>query len=67
MIREDILKILACPVCKQDVLYTGDSFICLNCKLEYQITDGIPVFLVEEAKKLTEEEIKKITEKNDER
>ncbi len=63
MIPEEILQILACPVCKKDLIYTEVSFICKECKLEYPIIDDIPVFLIEEAKKLSEEEIKKITER----
>ncbi|ACO03292.1 MAG TPA: tetraacyldisaccharide 4'-kinase [Persephonella sp.] len=63
MIPEDILQILACPVCKKDLIYTENSFVCTECKLEYPIIDDIPVFLIEEAKKLTDEDIKKMIEK----
>ena len=62
MISQEILDILACPVCKSDLVYTKQSFLCINCKLEYPIIDEIPVFLPEEAKKLSEEELQKIKE-----
>jgi uncharacterized protein YbaR (Trm112 family) len=54
IISEDLLKVLACPVCKTDVelidYKNGEHGLrCINCKRIYPIKDGIPVMLVEEA------------------
>ena len=54
VISEDLLKVLACPVCKTDVelieYKDGEYGLkCVNCKRIYPIKDGIPVMLVEEA------------------
>lgn len=49
-----LLEILACPKCKGDLNLNGkkEGLICNTCQLEYPIRDGIPVMLVEEAKKV---------------
>lgn len=49
----DLLKILACPACKSNLSEVGNSLKCMNpeCGLVYPIRDGIPVMLIEEAKK----------------
>jgi len=49
MIDEELLKILACPLCKTDVKLEGDKLVCVSCGRRYPIKDGIPVMLVEEA------------------
>jgi len=48
------LVFLACPQCKGDLNYTlnPEGLICKPCGLLYPINDGIPVMLVEEAKKI---------------
>ncbi|MBW2558598.1 MAG: Trm112 family protein [Deltaproteobacteria bacterium] len=53
-ITKELLDILACPKCKGEVYLneTEDGLICDNCKLMYEIKDGIPVMLIDEAKKL---------------
>jgi uncharacterized protein YbaR (Trm112 family) len=50
-IPEDVLDILACPVCKKPVHpVAGDSALqCEACKRIYPVRDGIPVMLAEEA------------------
>ena len=55
----ELLKILACPGCKQEVKLViervegGDveKLICQNpdCGLEFPIRDGIPVMIIDEA------------------
>ncbi|MDQ6963889.1 MAG: Trm112 family protein [Mariprofundales bacterium] len=56
MIDEELLKILACPKCKQAVHYNDnrDGLVCDGCKLEYPIRDDIPVMLIDEAKSIAE-------------
>ena len=53
MIDQKLLDILACPACKSDVTLSGSEIVCTNknCALRYPIRDGIPVMLIEEAKK----------------
>ncbi|HKB15390.1 MAG TPA: Trm112 family protein [Planctomycetota bacterium] len=40
---------LACPVCKTEVVLEGDRLVCVKCGLRYPIRDDIPVMLKEEA------------------
>ena len=57
-IDSELLKILCCPKCKNDLeLKEGSNpgFICRKCQLHYAIVDGIPNFLVHEAKPLKED------------
>ena len=57
MISKELLGILACPKCKGPVELTEreDGLACKTCRLLYEIRDGIPVMLIDEAKKLEEE------------
>jgi D-glycero-D-manno-heptose 1,7-bisphosphate phosphatase len=50
-INKELLKILACPKCKGDIVLTKqvDGLICKACKLIYPIKDDIPVMLIDEA------------------
>ena len=50
-ISRELLDILACPVCKTDVVLTDDKkgLKCLSCHRVYPIRDEIPVMLVDEA------------------
>lgn len=51
-ISQELLEILACPKCKGDVRLNEDEtgLICDSCKLMYEIRDGIPIMLIDEAK-----------------
>lgn len=51
---KDLVALLACPKCHQSLRLTNDDagFVCEACRLLYPIEDGIPNFLVEEAKPL---------------
>ncbi len=53
-INQELLEILACPKCKGDLRLTEkeDGLICDKCQLLYEIKDGIPIMLIEEAKPL---------------
>ena len=48
-----LLKVLACPACKGEVKEEREKIVCLNpnCLLEYPIREGIPIMLIEEARK----------------
>jgi uncharacterized protein YbaR (Trm112 family) len=51
-VSKEVLEILVCPKCRGDLRLTAaeDGLICENCRLLYEIREGIPVMLVEEAK-----------------
>lgn len=51
MIDPELLKILACPQCKNDVILKNEKIICTGCKAQYPIKNGIPIMLTEEAEK----------------
>lgn len=53
-INKEWLDILACPKCRGKIRLneTKDGLICDHCKLLYEIKDGIPIMLIEEAKPL---------------
>ena len=55
-IDKKLLEILACPKCKGEIRLTEgeDGLICDACKLLYEIKDGIPIMLIDEAKPLEE-------------
>lgn len=57
-----LLDILVCPLCKSPLVYqkTAQELICKADRLAYQIVDDIPVMLVDEARKLTAEEVEKV-------
>jgi uncharacterized protein YbaR (Trm112 family) len=54
-----LLDILVCPLCKSPLVYrkAAQELICKADQLAYKIADGIPVMLVDEARKLTAEEV----------
>ena len=49
MINEELLKILACPLCKTDVVLKNDKIVCTQCGRMYPIKNDIPIMLIEEA------------------
>lgn len=57
-----LLDILVCPLCKSPLVYhkAEQELICRADRLAYKIDDGIPVMLVDEARKLTAEEAEQI-------
>ena len=50
-IRKELLEILACPLCKEEVKLTEDEngLKCVKCRRVYPIRDDIPIMLVDEA------------------
>lgn len=53
-----LLDILACPVCKGELVYDkgNNELICKVDRLAYPIRDDIPVMLEEEARQLPADE-----------
>jgi uncharacterized protein YbaR (Trm112 family) len=54
-----LLDIVVCPVCKGPLEYrrSANLLVCRFDRLGYQIRDGIPNFLEEEAQRLTTEDV----------
>jgi uncharacterized protein YbaR (Trm112 family) len=48
-ISDDLLEILACPLCKTAVQLERNKLICTSCGRRYRIEDGIPIMLIDEA------------------
>jgi hypothetical protein len=53
-LSKELLDILACPKCKGKIYLNDkkDGLICENCRLMFEVRDGIPVMLIDEAKKI---------------
>ena len=50
-IQKELLDILACPQCKGEIRLNEEEtgLICDSCRLLYEIRDGIPIMLIDEA------------------
>ncbi|MEI2811209.1 MAG: Trm112 family protein [Nocardioides sp.] len=53
MIDSELLDIIVCPSCHHalEVLEGDRELGCTSCELVYPITDGIPVLLIDEARR----------------
>jgi uncharacterized protein YbaR (Trm112 family) len=53
----DLLQILVCPLTKSALQYDAErkELVSKNAKLAYPVREGIPILLVEEARKLDDE------------
>ena len=62
-IDHELLKILACPEDKGELLYFEDENILYNPRIHraYPIREGIPVLLISEAEAVTEEKHAELT------
>jgi len=51
-ISKELLEILACPLCKEEVRLTpnSDGLKCVKCHRVYPIREDIPVMLIDEAR-----------------
>lgn len=54
MLDKELLDILVCPKCKGELEYhpEREELVCPACRLRYEIRDGIPIMLLDEAKPL---------------
>ena len=55
MIQQRLLDILVCPACKGEldhIIEPDEELHCKACKLAYQVRDGIPDMIVEDARPL---------------
>ncbi|MBC6414740.1 MAG: Trm112 family protein [Chromatiales bacterium] len=62
-----LLDILVCPVTKGALIYDKEKqeLISLAAKLAYEIRDGLPVMLVDEARQLSSEEYEYYKKRNE--
>jgi uncharacterized protein len=51
MVDPALLEILVCPKCQGELQSQDDPprLLCERCRLAYQIRDGIPIMLIDEA------------------
>jgi uncharacterized protein YbaR (Trm112 family) len=54
MLDPKLLAILVCPKCRGDLRTVQDppSLECIRCQLAYPVRDGIPILLIDEAKRI---------------
>ncbi|OAG27841.1 Trm112 family protein [Thermodesulfatator autotrophicus] len=54
LIPQELLAVLACPKCKGDLTVDEErgGLVCFKCALLYEVRDGIPIMLEEEAQKI---------------
>ena len=54
MLDKQLLEILVCPKCKGELEHRTEpeELVCHVCALRYEVRDGIPVMLIDEAKPL---------------
>jgi uncharacterized protein YbaR (Trm112 family) len=54
MLDPQLLEILVCPRCKGELVYHEDppSLVCERDRLSYEVRDGIPILLIDEAQPL---------------
>ena len=48
-INKELLEILACPLCIEEVRLEDDKIVCTKCGRRYPVKDDIPVMLIDEA------------------
>ena len=48
----ELIQILVCPKCRGELEHRADehTLLCHHCRLCYEIRDGIPIMLIDEAK-----------------
>lgn len=56
---QKLLELLACPLCKGKLIHhvKQHELICRIDRLAYPIREGIPVMLVDQARRMTSEEV----------
>jgi uncharacterized protein len=64
-ISKELLKIIVCPVTKQKLIYSeeGQELVSPEAGLSFPIRNGIPILLVDEARTIHPDRLKKILEK----
>ena len=54
MIESWLLELLVCPKCKGELRYETEpeSLVCERDRLRYEVREGIPILLIDEARSL---------------
>ena len=54
LINEELLKVLVCPLSKGELIYDEktEELICKESKLAYSVKNGIPIMLINQARKI---------------
>jgi len=49
MVSKELLDVLACPLCRGDLVYKKKEnvLVCKGCKRSYAVEDGIPIMLAD--------------------
>tara|TARA_B100000963_G_scaffold346074_1_gene350884 strand:- start:3852 stop:4022 length:171 start_codon:yes stop_codon:yes gene_type:complete len=52
--NKELLKVIVCPLSKEKLIYDeqNNCLIAKTSKLSYPIKNGIPIMIIEEAKKI---------------
>ena len=50
-LSQELLDIIVCPDCHGALQQADGELVCTACGLAYPVTDGIPVLLVDEARR----------------
>lgn len=50
-VPQQLLEILVCPKCRGELEYRENesALLCHHCKVKYEVRDGIPIMLIDEA------------------
>ncbi|MDD5417336.1 MAG: Trm112 family protein [Candidatus Nanoarchaeia archaeon] len=53
LVDKELLKIIACPICRNELKVSGNSLKCTNkkCGETYPVKEGIPILLPPELRK----------------
>ena len=49
MLDQDLVRLLACPVCQAGIAPHRERLICQGCARVYPVQDGIPILLPDTA------------------
>jgi len=50
MISKELLNVLCCPIGKSPLKQEDETLVCLKCGVVFEVVDGIPILLIDEAK-----------------
>ncbi len=61
-IDKKVLELLVCPISKTSLILSADKseLISIAAKLAFPIKNGVPLLVIEEARKLSEDELEKL-------
>lgn len=50
-VDQRLLDVLVCPACHGSLTFLNDELLCDKCPLAYEVRGGIPIMLVESARR----------------